>query len=180
MTLQCTKLDYVSSSQSKCVNNRQNGMKPPSDGNISFGREQMADRLARSLMPVLIGALFATGCHKAVPEAPAPPPPPTAAAPDTNQQAPAYTPPPRSSAPPQATGMAAPADPEAPPLVKPNGDPDLHQLDQAMLRWIVGNRRSPSSFQEFAASAGVAIPPPPPGKKYAIEPSMHIILVNAK
>lgn len=156
-------------------------MKIPSNGNISFGREQMAVRLARCLMLVLAGALFATGCHKAATDttvvAPATPP---AAAPDTNQQASAPVVQQRLAGPPQATGAAGPADPEAPPLVKPNGDPDLHQLDQAMLRWIIGNRRAPSSFQEFASSAGVAIPPPPPGKKYALEPSMHIILVNAK
>jgi hypothetical protein len=64
--------------------------------------------------------------------------------------------------------------------VKPGGEPDLHALDQAMLRWLVANQRRPSSFQEFAATAGVTVPPPPSGKMYAISSSGHVILVDRK
>ncbi len=155
-------------------------MKSCDNRNISFGPQQMAGRFSRCLAPVLVGAFLATGCHKAAPEAPVPPSSPAAAtAPDTNQDAStAYTPQ-RSPGPPQPTPQPL-ADPEAPSRVKPNGEPDLHQLDRDIIQWIVGHQRSPSSFAEFASSAGVAIPPPPPGKKYAFTRDMHVILVKAK
>lgn len=59
-----------------------------------------------------------------------------------------------------------------------NGQPDLDALDRAMVRWLVGHRRTPANFEEFAATAGVAIPPPPAGKKYMIRKDMHIALVD--
>ncbi len=119
---------------------------------------------------LLLAALCSTGCHKAVDTTAAVPP-----APGTNQDSQAIIADTQSHAPVPAPVVA---DPNAPPLVKPNGDPDLHQLDRAMLRWLVANQRRPSSFAEFAASAGVTIPPPPPGKKYALNQGMHVILVN--
>jgi hypothetical protein len=36
----------------------------------------------------------------------------------------------------------------------------------------------PANFDEFAATAGVPIPPPPAGKKYFLAKDMHIQLVN--
>lgn len=59
-----------------------------------------------------------------------------------------------------------------------NGQPDLPALQRTLIRWIVGNRRMPTNFEEFAATAGVTIPPPPPGQKYIITSKMHIQLVN--
>ena len=101
-----------------------------------------------------------------------------AAAPDTNQNSQAAVA--ANVENPTHAPMAGPvvAIPDAPALVKQNGEPDLHQMDQAMLRWVMANRRAPASFAEFAASAGVTIPPPPAGKKYAFSQTMHIILVN--
>jgi hypothetical protein len=58
------------------------------------------------------------------------------------------------------------------------GAPDLRELDRSLIRWIVGNRRPPKNFADFAATAGVAIPPPPAGKKYIIDKTMHIQLVD--
>lgn len=59
-------------------------------------------------------------------------------------------------------------------------EPDLAELNRAMRRWLIANRRPPKNFGEFAATAGVPIPPPPAGKKYIIAPNMHVELVDAK
>src|SRR6185437_775455 len=59
-----------------------------------------------------------------------------------------------------------------------NCQPDLDAVQRALLRWIVGHKRRPANFEEFAASSGTPLPPPPPGKKYVILPNMHVQLVN--
>jgi hypothetical protein len=41
----------------------------------------------------------------------------------------------------------------------------------------VGHRRLPASFEEFVTTANLNVPPPPPGKKYAIQKST-VVLVN--
>jgi hypothetical protein len=41
------------------------------------------------------------------------------------------------------------------------------------------NHRVPANFAEFAASAGIQIPPPPAGKKYILNSHGLISLVNA-
>ena len=73
---------------------------------------------------------------------------------------------------------AALNNPTTPAAAKPNGEPDLAELNRGLIRWIVRNRRPPANFQDFAATAGVTIPPAPPGKKYVIAQNMHIQLVN--
>jgi hypothetical protein len=62
--------------------------------------------------------------------------------------------------------------------VQPAAGPDLRELDRGLIRWIVSNRRRPGSFEEFAATANITIPPPPTGKKYAFDHTMHIQLVD--
>ena len=64
------------------------------------------------------------------------------------------------------------------PATATNATPDLRPLNHALLIWIVHNRRHPASFEEFAANAGIQIPPPPPGKKYIIDSSGLISPVN--
>jgi len=60
----------------------------------------------------------------------------------------------------------------------PNAAPDLTALNQALRGWLMRNRRVPANFEEFAATAGVTIPPPPAGKKYAITKRMEVVLVD--
>jgi hypothetical protein len=124
---------------------------------------------------LLVAVLFSTGCHKAIDAAATPPPAPApvAAAPDTNQDTLAG-----AVVNTHAQAAAAQTDGDGRPYVKPNGEPDLHVLDGALLDWRFSHQRKPSTFAEFAASSGIAIPPPPAGKKYALAASGHIILVD--
>ena len=62
--------------------------------------------------------------------------------------------------------------PTAPP---PNTEPP--DLNRELRKWIVRNQRPPKNFEDFAATAGIQIPPPPTGKRYAIDKTMHVILV---
>ena len=117
-----------------------------------------------TVLGVLMGLaiLCSTGCGKKKSEAPPVDAQPAAA------EAPSPTQPPRSS-----TEHLAVA-----PLATPTGEPDMAELNRTLLRWVLGHRKKPASFDEFAASANVPIPPPPAGKKYAIDGSMHIVLVK--
>ncbi len=57
--------------------------------------------------------------------------------------------------------------------------PDLRPLNRALMQWVTQNHRAAANFEEFAASANIQIPPPPPGKKYVINSHGLINLVNA-
>lgn len=59
-----------------------------------------------------------------------------------------------------------------------NGQPNLPELQRDVIRWVVGNHRMPTNFDEFASTAGVAIPPPPPGQIYVIDSKMHVGLAK--
>ena len=83
-----------------------------------------------------------------------------------SKKTPAATAPPQSAPPPTATG------------VQPEAQPDLPELNRSLLRWMMGHRHRPKDFEEFAATAGVTIPPPPAGKKYIIRKDLHIALVD--
>jgi predicted small lipoprotein YifL len=63
-------------------------------------------------------------------------------------------------------------------IAQPDGQTDLHALNRCLVRWLIANKRRPKDFADFAATAGVPIPPPPAGKQYAIGTNMHIVLVN--
>ncbi len=80
----------------------------------------------------------------------------------------------------EATPVYQPSSPAAPATVaaQPAAEPDLKELNRSLLRWILGNRRRPQNFEDFAATAGVTIPPPPAGKKYILGKDMHIVLVD--
>ena len=59
-----------------------------------------------------------------------------------------------------------------------SAQPNLAALDHSLLQWIFQNKRTPTNFEDFAATAGVTIPPPPPGEKYAITKNMRVELVD--
>lgn len=69
--------------------------------------------------------------------------------------------------------------PKAPAVVvTPAGQPDFSEMNREVRRWILRNQRPPKSFEEFATSANAQFPPPPAGKKYALDKTMHVILVK--
>lgn len=72
---------------------------------------------------------------------------------------------------------SAPATPPSP-AMNSAGTPDFAEMNREVRRWVLSNRRKPKNFEEIAASAGARFPPPPPGKKYALDNGMHVILVK--
>jgi len=84
-----------------------------------------------------------------------------------------------------APGQPAPVQPTPTPVAQPvttvaqpDGQADMSELQRCVIRWIVANHRRPASFEEFAATANVTIPPPPAGKKYSLGKDMHVNLVD--
>lgn len=113
----------------------------------------------------LVGATLAlaSGCHKST-------------------QSPPPTPQITNEATPQANANesqpAPQPHPAAAPTTKPNGvKPDLQALNRAVTAWTIRNHRYPKNFEDFAASAGIKIPAPPPGEKYALNGKGIVILV---
>jgi hypothetical protein len=73
--------------------------------------------------------------------------------------------------------------PEMPaPQVQPGTPPptvsDPAELNRELRKWILRNRRTPKDFNDFASTAGIQVPPPPEGKRYAIDKTMHVVLVK--
>jgi hypothetical protein len=118
--------------------------------------------------------VLSTGCSKK--EAPAP----VAAnpAPDTNVVASASTPAAAGSAPSQRDTASGPVPiPATPKLITGDVDAALAQLTRELHRTMIGRKLS-GSFEEFVAVSHVQVPPPPAGKKYAIDKHWHVVLVN--
>jgi hypothetical protein len=112
---------------------------------------------------LVVVTLLAAGCRKAKPPAVQ-----AADEQNTNPAAPAQVPVSQQPAPASPVAVAA----------QPAAGPDLRELDRGLIRWIVSNRRRPGNFEEFAATANITIPPPPAGKKYVFDHTMHIQLVD--
>ena len=85
----------------------------------------------------------------------------------------------QSSASSASTPQGVNASQSAPGAAVTNALPDLRPMNRALMQWVTDNRRAPANFEEFAASASIQIPPPPPGKKYVINSHGLIDLVNA-
>jgi hypothetical protein len=118
-------------------------------------------RISLCLAVATAGAfLVLAGCRKKAPVAVAP------SQPDAQSQA--QPAPPVQSQP----GQVAPS------MAQADGQPNLGALDHAVLRWMMRNRRPPANFEDFAATAGVTIPPAPAGKKYFLGKDMRISLVD--
>ena len=86
----------------------------------------------------------------------------------------------------QQTNMGAPVPqplptPSAPQVIAPpssgNVDETLAQLTRELRRTMIGRKLS-GSFEEFVAIRNLQVPPPPPGKKYAISKQWRVILVD--
>jgi hypothetical protein len=54
----------------------------------------------------------------------------------------------------------------------------LEELNLALRRWVVSNRRMPSSFEEFTSTAQIQVPPAPAGKKYVLTKQMKVELAD--
>lgn len=83
---------------------------------------------------------------------------------------------------PSAPAPSQPATPQIKPpgtsLTQPDGAVDLPELQRTVIRWVVANRRRPNNFEDFAATAGTVIPPPPAGKKFILTKDLHVQMVN--
>lgn len=72
----------------------------------------------------------------------------------------------------------APSAPVSAAFVQVQGQPDMVALNRVARFWMLRNRRRPTDWDDFAAHAGVQIPPPPPGKKYVLSQDMRVTLVD--
>ena len=112
----------------------------------------------------LMLVLGVCGCHKAST------PPPSVSA---------DNPPPVVAA---AASSAAPLPPPGPQVAAvtaaDHSPQDIHNMERVLVGWVIRNHQRPKSFEEFVASAGIQVPPPPAGKKYVIAKNMHIVLVD--
>lgn len=121
-----------------------------------FSRRQLG------LATACVAITVAGGCGKKT-EAPAPPPAAAAPAPAAPQAGPPVD---LRPAQPKTLAVAEGA----------STDAVLQQMNRELMRWIVGHRRAPKSFEEFVANAQLTVPPPPPGKKYVLGRDMKIVL----
>ena len=87
-----------------------------------------------------------------------------------------------SNSAPETAADAPVAAPETPAevVIPENGDINatLAQLSKELHRSIARTHYLPTSFEDFVAHAHVQVPPPPPGKKFAINRQWRIVLEN--
>jgi hypothetical protein len=57
-----------------------------------------------------------------------------------------------------------------------NIDATLNELSLQLRRYVVTTRSVPRSFEEFAAKSSLQAPPPPAGKKYAIQGQLVVLV----
>ena len=134
-------------------------------GLARFAGRQSTQTSVFCLALVLGAAMFAAGCGKKSEKPSSIATPPLQTTQDTSQ-----------STAPSSDVNSQPV--PAAPATNVVAAPDLGELNRDLLRWILRNRRKPASFEDFSATAGVVIPPPPAGKRYIIAKDMHIQLVD--
>ncbi len=138
-------------------------------GHARFAGPGSTGRLGVPLALILGVALFAAGCGKKEspkPEANTPSASPNPAQPTTP-----------NAAPPPVAPAPAPADTAA--GAKADADlPVLQQLNRAVIGFRMQYHRNPASVEELATTAGIQLPPPPAGKKYAFNKRGLIDLVD--
>jgi hypothetical protein len=102
---------------------------------------------------LLLAVGIAAGCKKSEPAVP------TADAQGAEQAVPS----------PRGTDFPTSAPPAV--TIAPSADTQetLQQLSLELRRYVVRTHKIPKTFEEFAANSNVQFPPPPAGKKYAIE-----------
>ena len=125
------------------------------------------------LMLVLGTAIFVAGCGKGKNAEPAA----TTAAPLSATQE--NTSSPTAPSPAAANPVADPQPPPAVVITDNAGAPVLQQLNRALIQFKFRNHRVPSSFEDFADNGNIQVPPPPAGKKYAIDGRGIIVLVDS-
>jgi len=138
-------------------------------GSAQFAGCQLTQAGAFCLALILGAAVFTAGCGKKSEKPSSSAPPPVQTTQDVSQPA---APSSAVNSQPVPVVLATNA------AAATNAAPDLTGMRRALGKWLVRNRRVPANFEDFAATAGVVIPPPPAGKKYVITKDMHIQLVD--
>ena len=130
----------------------------------------MGSGLAPLLRVALLAATLAAGCSKHQSAV-------SASAAANAVQADAA--PELSAAPPSPRGPGPAAPPPTAVVIPDSGDVNatLNQLSLELRKYVVGTRSVPKDFKEFVAKSHVQAPPPPAGKKYAIQ-NQAVVLVK--
>ena len=121
------------------------------------------------VIAIMAAAFLLTGCGKKTESPSTAAPPEVQPAPVQNSQTP-------------APGAGHTRGPRLTPVVAPGTNaavaPDLDAMSTAVRVWIRTRHQVPKTFEEWAATPNYACPPPPPGKKYALDNRLHVVLVN--
>lgn len=124
------------------------------------------------MVMLVVVVVLAAGCskHEAATQ--------SSASPSPDQPAPSASVSTTQGTPPVAPVTA----PAAPTVVAVPGGGDMNatvaQLTRELHRFIARNHSAPSGFEDFVAAAHLQVPPPPPGKKYAISSQWKVVLVD--
>ena len=137
-------------------------------GSVRIMWAQLTHQKGLYLALILGVAMFAAGCGKK-----------ESAAPSATTAAPQQTATPETANPNTAAATATNRPVYIPSMsAADTGTPVLQQLNLSVIQYRMQNHRNPTSVEELAAFAGVQIPPPPPGKKYAFNKRGLIVLVD--
>lgn len=136
-------------------------------GQLEERTDKWSPRRFSRLALLLLAAAMAAGCGKHETTTG----PPKAAAPEPEAA---------SAAPPPTPVGRAPTSSATPAIVVPdNADVNatLGRLSLELRKYVMRTRTVPKSFEEFLAKSQAQVPPPPAGKKYAIE-NQAVVLIK--